>query len=117
MTTQIIRDTDVKTVNGVNISALFETIDAVKNDHKLAAFKLRSNNRWLEGGHNRSTIQSFYGCRSEDTTRSKPFILDADEPPVLLGQDCGANTVEYILHALAACLTTSMVYHAAAARN
>jgi len=114
MTTQVIRDLDVETVNGVNVSALLETIDAVKNDHKLAAFKFRSNNHWLEGGHNRSTIQSFYGCCSEDTTRNKPFILDADEPPVLLGRDIGANPVEYILHALAACLTTTMVYHAAA---
>jgi len=47
-------------------------------------------------------------------TRTTPFVLDADEPPVLLGEDAGANPVEYVLHALAACLTTTMVYHAAA---
>jgi uncharacterized OsmC-like protein len=33
---------------------------------------------------------------------------------VLLGEDGAPNPVEYLLHALAACVTTSMVYHAAA---
>lgn len=100
--------------NGVNVTALFNTIDAVKHDAKLADFRFRANNRWIDGGHNRSTIQGFYGCRDEDNSRTQPFVMDADEPPVLLGQDKGANPVEYILHALAACMTTSMVYHAAA---
>ncbi|HRQ04753.1 MAG TPA: OsmC family protein [Nitrosomonas halophila] len=113
MSTQTVTQPTTKTVNGVNVTALFETIDAVKKDQELAAFQFRSNNHWIDGGHNRSTIQSFYGCRNEDSTRSEPFMLDADEPPILLGQDKGANPVEFILHALAACLTTTMVYHAA----
>jgi uncharacterized OsmC-like protein len=101
-------------VNGVNVTALFDTIAAVKQDPQLAAFQFRAANEWLDGGHNRSTIQSFYGCKSEDTTRSAPFVLDNDEPLVLLGADNGANPVEYVLHALAGCLTTTLVYHAAA---
>lgn len=102
------------TTNGVNVTALFDTIGAVKNDPALAEFQFRARNQWIDGGHNRSTIQAFFGCRAEDTTRTEPFVLDADEPPVLLGQDAGANPVEFVLHALAACLTTTMVYHAAA---
>lgn len=100
--------------NGVNVSALFETIDAVKNDPGLADFQFRAANTWIDGGHNRSLVQGFHGCRQEDTTRQQPFVLDADEPAVLLGQDAGANPVEFVLHALAACMTTTMVYHAAA---
>ena len=100
--------------NGVNVTALFNTIDAVKHDTQLADFRFRASNHWINGGHNRSTIQGFYGCRDEDSTRTQPFVMDADEPAVLLGEDNGANPVEYILHALAACMTTSMVYHAAA---
>ena len=100
--------------NGVNVTALFETIDAVKNDQELANFQFRATNRWIDCGHNRSTIQGFYGGGQEDTTRTEPFVLDADEPPVLLGEDAGANPVEFILHALAGCLTTTMVFHAAA---
>lgn len=102
------------TMNGVNVTALFDTIKAVKADTALAHFQFRASNRWIDGGHNRSTIQSFFGCKSEDTMRAKPFVMDNDEPPVLLGADAGANPVEYILHALAGCLTTTMVYHAAA---
>lgn len=100
--------------NGVDVTALFATIDAVKADTGLAEFRFRASNRWIDGGHNRSTIQSFYGCRQEDQSRSQPFVMDNDEPPVLLGADAGANPVEYVLHALAGCLTTTMVYHAAA---
>lgn len=100
--------------NGVNVSALFATIDAVKADPGLAEFRFRADNRWIDGGHNRSSIQGFYGCRQEDPSRQTAFELDADEPPVLLGEDRGANPVEFVLHALAACLTTSIAYHAAA---
>jgi uncharacterized OsmC-like protein len=100
--------------NGVDLAALMQTIDAIRQDEELAQFRFRAENRWLDGGHNRSTIQGFHGCRAEDTTRRMPFVLDADEPPVLLGRDQGANPVEFVLHALVACLTTSMAYHAAA---
>lgn len=101
-------------VNGVDINRMGATIEAVQKNPSLAAFQFRAKNRWITGGHNRSTIQSFYGAGQEDTTRTAPFVLDAGEPPVLLGNDEGANPVEFVLHALAACLTTSLVYHAAA---
>jgi uncharacterized OsmC-like protein len=67
----------------------------------------------VDAGHNISTTEGFWGAGQEHS-RSKPFVLEADEPPVLLGKDIGANPVEHLLHALASCLTTSMIYHAAA---
>ena len=100
--------------NGVNVTDLMSTIEAVQQDPSLANFKFSAQNQWLDGGHNRSTIQEFYGCGQIDRSRSQPFELDADEPPVLLGRDAGANPVEFVLHGLAGCMTTSMVYHAAA---
>lgn len=90
------------------------TIQAIEQKSSLATFQFRADNRWIGGGHNRSTIQNFYGAGQYDSIRTKPFVLEADEPPVLLGKDQGANPVEYVLHALAACLTTSLIYHAAA---
>ena len=105
--------TAAKTVNGVNVQELFKTVDAVRATPGIAKFKFRLGNEWLGGGHNRSTINTFYGVHQENARRA-PFTLDADEPPVLLGQDAGPNPVEYLLHALAACVTTSLVYHAAA---
>jgi uncharacterized OsmC-like protein len=103
-----------RTVNGVDIRRLKETIQAVSENPALARFRFRAQNEWIDCGHNRSHIQGFYGAGQEDQSRTAPFVLDNDEPDVLLGSDQGANPVEYVLHALAGCLTTSMVYHAAA---
>jgi uncharacterized OsmC-like protein len=101
-------------MNGVSVTGIFDTIAAVRTAPELADFKFRATNRWIRGGHNRSSIQSFYGCGKEDQSREKPFTFDASEPPVLLANNEGANPVEFILHALAGCLTTTLVYHAAA---
>lgn len=114
MTSQLMTAQKPVLTNGVDVTALGDTIKAVSADPGLATFRFRAENAWIDGGHNRSTIRGFYGCRMEDTSRSEPFMLDADEPAVLLGRDAGANPVEYVLHALAGCLTTTMVYHAAA---
>jgi uncharacterized OsmC-like protein len=105
--------TEKKDVNGVDVDKLFETINAVKDAPVIAKFKFRANNKWIKGGHNRTTIKNFYGIQ-KDHIHEKPFELDADEPPLLLGEDNGPNPVEYALTALAACVTTSIVYHAAA---
>ena len=99
--------------NGVDVDSLFETINTIKQIPRLADFKFRLRNRWINGGLNRSTIKNFYGA-GKDNSRQEPFILDADEPPVLLGDDTAPNPVEYLLHALVACVTTALVYHAAA---
>jgi uncharacterized OsmC-like protein len=105
---------NTKNVNGVDLQRLTETIGAVQADPSLAQFKFRASNEWVNGGHNRSTIRNFYGVGQEGTSRKTTFTFDADEPAALLGLDNGANPVEYLLHALAACMTTTMVYHAAA---
>lgn len=104
---------DKKIMNGVDVGALAGAMDAIAAEPTLARFVFRANNSWLDGGHNRSRIGAFHGVGSEQE-RAVPFELDADEPPVLLGRDLGANPVEYVLHALAACVTTTAVYHAAA---
>lgn len=100
--------------NGVDTATLFATLDAVKANPDLATFQFRARNRWIDGPHNRSTIKGFYGAGGEDTTRTESFELVAGEPQVLLGTDTGPNPAEFLLHALAACLTTSLVYVAAA---
>jgi uncharacterized OsmC-like protein len=100
--------------NGVDTSVLFATLDAIKQQPELATFQFRASNTWLGGAHNRSTIKGFYAACQEDTSRSEAFTIDAGEPAVLLGTDTGPNPAEALLHALAACLTTSLVYVAAA---
>ena len=100
--------------NGINVDTLFGTLDAVKQQPSLAKFQFRASNRWMGGAHNRTTIKEFYGAGQVDQTRAAAWELDAAEPPILLGTNEGPNPAEYALHALAACLTTSLVYVAAA---
>jgi uncharacterized OsmC-like protein len=100
--------------NGIDTQQLYGTLDAIKADPSIARFQFRARNRWIAGAHNRSTIRDFYAANQEDTSRAKEFVVDAGEPAILLGTDTGPNPAEYLLHALAACLTTSLVYVAAA---
>jgi uncharacterized OsmC-like protein len=102
--------------NGVNTETMFATLDLIKAQPELARFQFRVRNRWIDGAHNRSTIRDFYAAGGEDASRGEAFELDAGEPAILLGTDTGANPAEHLLHALAACLTTSIVYVAAARR-
>ena len=100
--------------NGVDTEQLYGTLDAIRSQPELGIFQFRARNRWVDGAHNRTTIQGFYGAGQEDATRESAFVLDAGEPAILLGSDTGANPAEHLLHALAACLTTSLIYVAAA---
>lgn len=102
-----------KMVNGIDVTGLFSTIDAIKGKPDIAKFKFRATNKWINGTHNRATVKDFYGALKEDNSR-EPMHFDMDEPPVLLGKNEGANPVEYLLAALSGCLTTSMIAHAAA---
>jgi uncharacterized OsmC-like protein len=101
------------TLNGVAVNELFSTIEAVKATPSIAKFKFRIKNQWEDGSQNHSTVTTLCGANQE-MSHPVPFRLEADEPAVLLGKDMAANPVEHLLHALASCLTTSMVYHASA---
>ena len=102
------------TLNGLDTQKMVETAVALKANPALAKFEFRARNRWISGGENRSTITDFYGAGGEDVSRHEPFEFTNGEPPVLLGDNEGANPVEFLLHALAGCVTTTTVLHAAA---
>jgi uncharacterized OsmC-like protein len=101
-------------MNGLDVQAALDTIDAIKADASLAKFQFRARNTWVDGGENRSVIRDFYGAGREDDSRSVAFEFTNGEPPVLLGNNEGANPVEFLLHALAGCVTTTFVLHAMA---
>jgi uncharacterized OsmC-like protein len=101
------------TRNGVDTATLFATLDAVKAAPEAASFQFRANNEWISGTHNRSTIHDFFGV-GEERTHERSFHFDADHPAVLVGHDNGPTPVEYVLHALAACLTAGLANIAAA---
>ncbi len=106
--------TDNAARNGVDVPTLFATLDAVKAAPQIAQFQFRATNEWVSGTHNRSVIQGFYGAGQEDTSRTEPFVYDADHPAVLVGSNQGPTPVEFLLHAIAACLTAGLANIAAA---
>src|SRR6478752_6050681 len=100
--------------NGIDTAQVYGTLDALKAQPELARFEFRVENRWVSGPHSRSTIHGFWGAGQEDATRTVPFVLDASEPPVLFGHNEAPNPAEFVLHALAGCLTLTIVNVAAA---
>ena len=100
--------------NGVDVPTLFATIDAVEAQPQLAEFQFRATNEWVGGTHNRTTIRGFYGAGQEDQTRQEPFVYDADHPTVLVGTGQAPTPVEFLLHAIAGCLTAGIANIAAA---
>ena len=99
--------------NGVDTATLFATLDAVKQAPEAAKFQFRAHNEWQSGTHNRSTIADFFGV-GEERSHERTFVFDADHPAVLVGRDNGPTPVEFVLHALAACLTAGLANIAAA---
>jgi uncharacterized OsmC-like protein len=99
--------------NGVDVATLFATIDAVQGDPEIAKFQFRASNRWVSGTHSQSRIHGFHGAKQE-MTHQEASTFDADHPAVLVGRDNGPTPVEFLLHALAACLTAGIANVAAA---
>lgn len=106
--------TTVSILNGVNLQRMWENIQDFITQPELARFQFRVSNQWITGGYNQSVIKDFYGAGKEDADRVAPFLIASDQPEVLLGNDYAPNPAEFLLHALAGCLTTTLVYHAAA---
>lgn len=113
MTAQTATNPAPTKTNGVDVDYVMGVIDQVKGNSDIAKFQFRARNSWIDGGHNRSTVKEFHGACQEDHTRTEPFVLEADEPPILASNDKAPNPVEFVLHGLAACLTTTLAYHAA----
>jgi uncharacterized OsmC-like protein len=99
--------------NGVDTATLFATLDAVKQAPEAAKFQFRASNEWASGTHSRGTIDDYFGV-GEERAHERTFVFDADHPAVLVGRDNGPTPVEFVLHALAACLTAGLANIAAA---
>jgi len=100
-------------VNDFEPEKIHEVVENIRKEPGLGASKFRLSNRWLGGDSNRSVVEGFRAAGQEQKHK-KTFVFENGEPPVLLGKDEGANPVEFLLHALAGCVTTTTVMHAAA---
>lgn len=101
--------------NGVDTGALFGALDAVKATPEAAKFQFRARNEWVSGTNSRSTIHDFFGL-GEEQIHTESHTYDADHPKQLVGTDVGPSPVEFLLHALAACITAG-IGNVAAARG
>jgi uncharacterized OsmC-like protein len=99
--------------NGVDTPTLFATLNAVKGQPELAKFQFRATNRWIQGTNSRSRIESFKGAGGEHAHKGD-YQYDADHPAVLVGADRAPTPVEFLLHAIAACITAGIANIAAA---
>ena len=113
MTTSNATEQKQETTNGVDVGQVMNVIDAIEADPNYASFQWRATNQWIDGGLSRSRIKDFFAGNAEDATRKDAFTLDADEPTIAAGKDSAPNSMEQVLHALATCLTGTLVYHAA----
>lgn len=107
MTTQTI-------LNGVNAEELKDCIDTISSDHSLGKYQFRAINKWISGAQCQTSIRDFTAAGNEYTDRQRTHQLIGDEPVALLGDDAGPNATEALLHALAACLNTTFIFHATA---
>ncbi len=109
------RTTPPGPINGVDIPTLFATIDAVAGTRELAKFRFRATNTWEAGTYSRTSIRSFYGAGREHA-HVREFVIDADHPRVLVGEDRGALPVELVLAGLVSSLT-GQIGHIASERG
>ena len=100
-------------LNGVDTPTLFGTLDVVKGQPELAKFQFRASNRWKSGTLSETTIGTFSGAGGEHAHKTT-FTLNADHPGVLVGEDRAPLPIEYLLHALATCITGGIANIAAA---
>ena len=100
-------------LNGVDTPTLFGTLDAVKSQPELARFQFRARNRWQSGTLSETTFATFSGAGG-DHAHKTTFMVNADHPAVLVGEDRAPLPVEYLLHALVSCITGGIANIAAA---
>ena len=102
-----------KMLNGIDTEGLADLIERIKQNPELAQFRFRARNRWQGGTHNQTRIDSYYGMGNEQM-HARAFLANCDEPRDLGGDDTFPGPADWLLHALAGCVCTTLVAHAAA---
>ena len=99
--------------NGVNVAALLGAREALTAAPEAAKFQWRATCEWQNGTHSTSNVEGFFGLGEEQSHRTR-YSFDVDHPEIFASEDNGATPVEYVLVALASCLTAGV---AAVAQN
>ena len=107
------KEMNLNIINGLDAEGITNTAGNITEDENHGKFQWRASNRWIDGAKSETSIQGFFAGGQENTDRSQPFIVGADQPEFLGGSNTAPNSVEYVLHALTSCLTVTLTYHAA----
>jgi uncharacterized OsmC-like protein len=102
------RGTDMTVVdNGVNVQALLDAREVLKDAPDAAQFTWRASSTWKEGVHSTTRVQEFFGL-GEERSHLAESVFDADHPEVFAATDQGITPIEYLLVGLASCLTAGV---------
>ncbi len=93
--------------NGVNVQALLDAREVLKDSPEAAQFVWRASSTWRHGVHSTSTVKEFYGLGQEHSHKNEA-VFDADHPAVFAAEDNGITPIEYLLVGLASCLTAGV---------
>jgi uncharacterized OsmC-like protein len=103
-------DTVKTRVNGLDLTALGEVVDAIEKDSTKAKVSFDVTTRWTGQTRSETTVEGFT-LAGERIRRSHKIV--ADEPCELLGSDGAPNPQELLMAALNACMTVGYVAGAA----
>ncbi|GAA3297226.1 MULTISPECIES: OsmC family protein [Dactylosporangium] len=93
--------------NGVNVQALLDARQALKDAPDAALFTWRASSTWDHGVHSTTTIEKFHGLGAEQTHKAQS-TFESDHPAVFAAEDNGITPIEYLLVGLAGCLTAGV---------
>jgi uncharacterized OsmC-like protein len=93
-------------INGLDLDALGETVEAVQKDAKKAIVGFDVTTRWTGQTRSETTVEG-YTLAGERIVRNHTII--ADEPCELLGSDGAPNPQELLMAAFNACITVGYV--------
>jgi uncharacterized OsmC-like protein len=103
-------DSTTSIINGLDLNALGETIDAINGDAGRGNVQFRVKTQWLGQARSESTVDG-YRIGGEEIPRS--FKIVADEPHELLGANSAPNPQELLMSAVNACMMVGYVAQAA----
>lgn len=100
----------VAELNGVPVAKLHGTVAKLTEQPELAAFRFSARCEWIEGTATMSTIDSWFGVGAEHP-HAAVFTATSDHPT--LGHGHGPTPHEFVLHALASCISAGVATTAA----
>jgi len=103
-------DTVKSRVNGLDVNALGEVVEAIEKDAGQAKVSFDVTTRWRGQTRSETTVDGFT-IAGERIKRSHKIV--ADEPKELLGSDGAPNPQELLMAAVNACMTVGYVAGAA----